>query len=58
MTVLMHISFIASCVGVMLTLWGAVELAILAERNRAKWMQQAKIQRDRKWLDQLIMSVR
>ena len=54
----MHISFIASCVGVMLTLWGAVELAILAERNRAKWMQQAKIQRDRKWLDQLIMSVR
>ena len=43
MTVLMHISFIASCVGVMLTLWGAVELAILAERDRAKWMQQAKI---------------
>ena len=39
MTVLMHISFIASCVGVMLTLWGAVELAIAAERDRVEWIQ-------------------
>ena len=52
------IFFIIGCAGVILTLWGAVELAILAERDRVKWMQQAKIQRDRKWLDQLIGSVR
>ena len=58
MTVLMHISFIASCVGVMLTLWGAVELAILAERDRVEWMRQASIRCNREWLDRLIMLVR
>lgn len=58
MTVLMHISFIASCVGVMLTLWGAVELAIAAERDRVKWMKQYIVRRNREWLDRLIMLVR
>ena len=39
MTVLMSFGFAVSYVGVILTLWGAVELAILAERDRVKRIQ-------------------
>ena len=53
-----RIFFIIGCAGVILTLWGAVELAIAAERDRVEWMKQYIVRRNREWLDRLIMSVR
>ncbi len=47
MTVLMIFGFAVSYVGVMLTLWGAVELAIADERNRVEWMKKSGIRRNR-----------
>ena len=58
MTVLMIFGFAVSYVGVILTLWGAVELTIAAERKRTEWMKQYIVRRNREWLDRLIMSVR
>ena len=54
----MIFGFAVSYVGVILTLWGAVELTIAAERKRTEWMKQYIVRRNREWLDRLIMSVR
>jgi hypothetical protein len=55
---MMGLAFALSCLGIAVTLWGAVELAIEAERDRRIWEWHSSISVGRKWLKNVVMVIK